>query len=116
MSPGWEILRNAPKSRANGHAPAAPLASFQMALLNRAHQQAAVAALGQAALTGVELLTLLEQAAVFVSQTLGMDFVGIYELVEPGTTLRLTAGFGWNSGVVGETIVEVSTGTMSDYV
>src|SRR5258705_8661568 len=115
MSQGLVSLRPPPATATAklGHE---PVASFQMTLLNRAHQQAAVAALGQAALTGVDLLTLLEQAAVFVSQTLGLDFVSIYELTEPGTTLRLAAGFGWNSGVVGETIVEVSPGSMSEYV
>ena len=58
----------------NGRAATEPLAAFQLSLLDRAHQQAAVAALGQAALTGVELPMLLEQAAVFVSQTLSIDF------------------------------------------
>ena len=115
-SPGLETLRNAPKRPANGHAAAGPLASFQMALLDRAHQQAAVAALGQAALTGVDLLTLIEQAAVFVSQTLSLDFTSIYELSEDGTTLRMIAGFGWNSGVVGETTVGAQQKSMAAYI
>lgn len=75
-----------------------------------------MAALGQAALTGVDLLTLLEQAAVFVAQTLSLDFTSIYELGEDAHTLRLIAGFGWNSGVVGETIVSAGPGSMAAYV
>jgi two-component system cell cycle sensor histidine kinase/response regulator CckA len=96
--------------------PSGPLVSFQMSLLDRAHQQAAVAALGQAALTGVDLSTLIEQSAIFVAQTLSLDFASIYELAEDGKTLRLTAGFGWNSGVVGETVVRAEEKSMAEYV
>src|SRR5262245_32208412 len=113
MSQGLESLRPSPTAAgrlSNGHS-----ASFQMALLNRAHQQAAVAALGQAALTGVELTTLLDQTAVFVSQTLDLDFVAIYERADDAT-MNLVAGFGWNSGVVGETSVEINSGSMAAYV
>src|SRR5829696_1572017 len=100
----------------DGHAATESLASFQLSLLDRAHQQAAVAALGQAALTGVDLSMLLEQAAVFVAQTLSLDFTSIYELQEDGRTLRLTAGFGWNSGVVEQTTVCAEHGSMAAYV
>ena len=101
---------------AAGTATTGPLASFQLSLLDRAHQQAAVAALGQAALTGVDLPTLIEQAAVFVAQTLSLDFTSIYELAEDGCTLRLAAGFGWNSGVVEHTTVRADAGSMAAYV
>ncbi|HWN95835.1 MAG TPA: ATP-binding protein [Methylomirabilota bacterium] len=87
-----------------------------MALLDRAHQQAAVAALGQAALTGVDLLTLLEQAAVFVSQTLSLDFVGIYELSDDRSTLQMLAGFGWDHGVVESALVSAGPNSMAAYV
>ena len=75
-----EPTRRVPTPLAKSPAVAGPLASFPLSLLDRAHQQAAVAALGQAALTGVDLRTLVEQAAIFVSQTLSLDFSGIYEL------------------------------------
>jgi two-component system, cell cycle sensor histidine kinase and response regulator CckA len=87
-----------------------------MALLDRAHQQAAVAALGQAALTGVELSTLLEQAAVFVAQTLSLDFTSIYELADDNHTLRMAAGFGWNSGVPESTVICATANSMAAYV
>ncbi|HEY0548240.1 MAG TPA: ATP-binding protein [Verrucomicrobiae bacterium] len=108
--------RPAPKRSVNGPAVAAPLTSFQLSLLDRAHQQAAVAALGQAALTGVDLPMLLEQAAVFMAQTLSLDFTSIYQLEEDGRTLRLTAGFGWNSGVVEQTTVCAEHDSMAAYV
>jgi len=100
----------------DGPATTGSLASFQLSLLDRAHQQAAVAALGQAALTGVDLSVLIEQAAVFVAQTLSLDFTSIYELAEDGCTLRLAAGFGWDSGIVGNTIVRADAGSMAAYV
>jgi len=108
--------RLAPTRPVSGPAATGPLASFQLSLLDRAHQQAAVAALGQAALTGVDLLTLTEQAAVFVAQTLSLDFTSIYELAEDGCTLRLTAGFGWNGGVVEHMTVRADEGSMAAYV
>jgi two-component system, cell cycle sensor histidine kinase and response regulator CckA len=108
--------RRVPAPHVNGPVPSGPLASFQMSLLDRAHQQAAVAALGQAALTGVDLLTLLEQAAIFVSQTLSLDFASIYELADDGITLNMVAGFGWNGGVVGFTAVHALERSMAAYV
>ena len=99
-----------------GRAATEPLAAFQLSLLDRAHQQAAVAALGQAALTGVELPMLLEQAAVFVSQTLSIDFSSIYQLSEDALTLKLVSGFGWNFGVVGTAKVSVLPNSMCSYV
>jgi len=100
----------------NGTTTAAPLAAFQLSLLDRAHQQAAVAALGQAALTGVDLPMLLDQAAVFVAQTLSIDFTSVYHLAEDGQTLRMMAGFGWNGGIVEETIIRADPGSMAAYV
>jgi two-component system, cell cycle sensor histidine kinase and response regulator CckA len=76
------------------------LGQFPMTLMHRAHQQAAVAALGQAALNGAEFPMLLEQAAIFMSQTLMLDFAGVYELDPHGKTMRMVAGFGWNNGIV----------------
>jgi two-component system, cell cycle sensor histidine kinase and response regulator CckA len=100
----------------NGRAATEPLAAFQLSLLDRAHQQAAVAALGQAALTGVELPILLEQAAVFVSQTLSLDFASIYQLSEDGLTLQMVAGHGWNFGTVGSATISVQPNSMCSYV
>lgn len=111
-----KTLRKAPSRSVNGQAKTEPLAAFQMALLDRAHQHAAVAALGQAALTGVELPMLLEQAAVFVGQTLSLDFASIYQLDGERQTLRMIAGFGWNSGVINSTTIRVEEKSMAAYV
>src|SRR3954453_4713274 len=73
--------------------PATPASSFQLALLNRAHQQAAVAALGQSALAGADIAILLEHAATFIAQTLSIEFAAVHQLEADGT-LRLVAGCG----------------------
>ncbi len=95
---------------------AAPLAAFQLSLMDRAHQQAAVAALGQAALTGVDLTMLLDQAAVFVAQTLSIDFTSFYHLTEDGRSMHMVAGFGWNGGIVETTQIPTEPGSMAAYV
>jgi len=115
-----KTLRRTPPRPVTGQPPAqaktGPLADFQMSLLDRAHQQAAVAALGQAALTGVELPMLIEQAVVFAAQTLSLDFASIYQLDDQGQTLKMIAGFGWNGGVVNSTTIRVEEKSMAAYV
>lgn len=64
-------------------------------LLNRAHQQTVVAALGQFALATDDLDELLHHAVLFTAQTLGVEYAGIFELHPEGNTLRLRSGYGW---------------------
>ena len=116
MSLLTETQRKAPFHLVKGQAKTGPLVDFQLALLDRAHQQAAVAALGQAALTGVELSVLIEQAVVFAAQTLSLDFSSIYQLDEQRKVLRMIAGFGWNDGVVNSAIIQVEEKSMAAYV
>ncbi len=61
----------------------------------RARQQAAVAALGQRALAGVDLDLLMQQTAALAAHTLGIDHAGIFELQSTRQELQLRAGFGW---------------------
>src|SRR5208282_2073021 len=63
-------------------------------LLNRTFQQTVVAALGQFALTNSDLDALVNQAALLVAQTLGMEYSAVFEQL-PGGQLRLQAGVGW---------------------
>ena len=64
-------------------------------------QQGAVAQLGERALRGVELFTLMDEATALVAQTLGVEFCKILELLPDGTALLLRAGVGWKEGMVG---------------
>jgi signal transduction histidine kinase/ActR/RegA family two-component response regulator/HAMP domain-containing protein len=63
-------------------------------LLNRTFQQTVVAALGQFALTNSDLEALMNQAAMLVAQTLGIEYSAVFEQL-PGGQLRLQAGVGW---------------------
>ncbi len=50
-----------------------------------------MSALGQEALTGIEMGTLLEHAAMFVTQTLSIEFASIHQLEPDGNSLRAIA-------------------------
>jgi diguanylate cyclase (GGDEF)-like protein/PAS domain S-box-containing protein len=66
----------------------------------RTAQQAAVAALGVAALEGTEVASLMDEAAALVARTLCVDFCELLELTEDREALLLAAGAGWRPGVV----------------
>lgn len=87
----------------------------EAALMDRAHQQVAVAALGQSALVGIDPQTLMDHAAMFVMQTLKVEFCDILELQPDGKSLLLKAGAGWKEGVIGQTTVIASPGSMAAY-
>src|SRR5512135_2317664 len=71
------------------------------ALEARVRQQAAVAELGQRALAGIDLGTLMDEATVLVTQNLAVEYSNILELLSDGATLLLRAGTGWGEGLVG---------------
>lgn len=72
----------------------------------RVHQQEVVANLGLRALTGIELATLFNEAAVLVTQTLNVKFCQILELLPDRDILLLRAGAGWKAGLVGQATVD----------
>lgn len=63
-------------------------------LLNRSLQQTVVSALGQFALISTDISALLNQVTMLVTQTLEVEYCGVFEL-EGENTLRLKAGMGW---------------------
>src|SRR5260221_9381246 len=63
----------------------------EKALLNRAHQQTAIAAIGQFALVASDLPALLNQAALLVSQTLETEYGMVLELIPDEKVLLLRA-------------------------
>jgi PAS domain S-box-containing protein len=81
----------------------------------RVRQQGAVAQLGERALRGVELLTLMDDATVIVAQTLGVEFCKILELLPDGKALLLKAGVGWKEGMVGKATVGAGTNSQAGY-
>jgi PAS domain S-box-containing protein len=68
----------------------------------RTRQQAAVAELGQRALSGATVGDLLDEAARLVASGLGVEYGSVLELREEGFLLR--AGVGWSEGVVGASV------------
>src|SRR5207248_1050416 len=66
-------------------------------LRSRAQQQQAVAALGQQALAGADLDTLMGEAAAAVTETLHVEFCQVLKPLPDGKSLRLRAGAGWHA-------------------
>ena len=82
----------------------------------RVKQQVAVAELGQRALVGTSLATLLDEVVTLVSQTLGVDFVKILELVPETDTLLLRSGLGWHQEYIGQaTLAAIDDGQEGGY-
>jgi PAS domain S-box-containing protein len=85
------------------------------ALLHRAHQQVAVAALSQAALAGRNPRDLLEHAVTFIMQTGAVDCCEVLELQPDGRTLIMRAGAGWKDGCVGSLTLEAGASSILGY-
>jgi signal transduction histidine kinase len=83
----------------------------ERALLNRAHQQTVIAALGQFALVTSDLSALLNQVVMLIGQTLEVEYCKVLELKPDGKTFLLRAGLGWMEGYVGQ--IEVDGGRTS---
>ena len=67
----------------------------------RVRQQAAVAELGQSALSGLDLGSLMDEATSLVARNLGAEYSHVLELLPDGATLLLRTGTGWGEGFVG---------------
>ncbi len=70
----------------------------------RARQQAAVAELGQRALTDIDMDTLLQGAAALVAATLEVEISALLELMPDRDTFRIRAGTSWKKDVVGHVV------------
>jgi len=70
-------------------------------LSHRAAQQAAVAGLGQRALAGTDLDSLLADAVDQAARELEVDYVAVMELTPEGDRLVLRAGVGWDEPAAG---------------
>jgi diguanylate cyclase (GGDEF)-like protein/PAS domain S-box-containing protein len=81
----------------------------------RARQQAAIADLGQRALTGADLTALFNDAVGLVAGTLDVEFCEALELMPDGTALRLRAGAGWREGLVGHAMVGAEKDSLAGY-
>jgi PAS domain S-box-containing protein len=87
----------------------------ERALQARVRQQAAVAELGQLALSGAGLDELLEAAVERVAQTLEVELCKVLELLPSGDALLLRAGVGWQPGLVGAATVGAGVDSQAGY-
>ncbi len=85
-------------------------------LLNRAQQQAVVAALGQFALMSQDFNTLLNQALHLVTQTLEVEHAHILELQADGGSLVVRSGVGWNASLLGSNVIEAHGTSQAAFV
>lgn len=85
------------------------------ARIERERQQAAVAQLGQRALSGVPVQDLLDEACRVVGDTLGVELVKVLQLLPGGAELRLVAGTGWKPGLVGTALVGAGLDSQAGY-
>lgn len=89
----------------NEAAPTIEHLQAEQALKARVHQQAAVAQLGQLALSGADFSNLIDAAVALVAQSIEVEYCQIMELLPDASTMRLRAGVGWRPGLVGHAIV-----------
>ncbi len=87
----------------------------ERSLLDRAHQQTVIAALGQLALVTSDLPTLLNQAVMLVAQALAVEYCQVLELLPDQNELLLLAGTGWREGSVGNIREAAGTGSQSGF-
>ena len=81
----------------------------------QALQQAALVEIGQAALAGTDLPTLMQQAVERVTSTLGVEYGKVLEWLSDGSTLVLRAGVGWEECAFGSATVGVGTTLPAGY-
>ncbi|HML21038.1 MAG TPA: GAF domain-containing protein [Aggregatilinea sp.] len=74
----------------------------------RARQQAALAELGQTALGGTDLRSLMDRAVEVIRYYLNVEYGKVLELLPGKKTLRMVAGIGWHEGTVGQATIDVS--------
>jgi PAS domain S-box-containing protein len=67
----------------------------------KVEQQAAIAKLGQSALTNKDISTLMDETVALVAQSLGIEFCHVLENLPSGNAMLLRGGVGWNQGLVG---------------
>lgn len=74
---------------------------IEAALGMRERQQKAVAELGERALEGADLATLLTQAVALATQALDVEYAKVFEVLPGGENLVLRASIGWQEGRIG---------------
>jgi signal transduction histidine kinase/CheY-like chemotaxis protein len=90
-----DLARDIDKMAAALQQKAADRETAEQTLMNRALQQTVVSALGQFALASRDLGALMNQATMLVSQTLGIEYTGVFDYRQDNASLVLRSGVGW---------------------
>ena len=80
-----------------------------------ANRQAVVAELSQLALSGIDLIMLMQETVALVTQYLSVENAKILELLPEGNAFLLRAGIGWQPGLVGCTTVDAGINSQAGY-
>jgi hypothetical protein len=81
----------------------------------RVRQQEIVVELGQHALAGGDLSTLMDKASALIAQTLEVEYCKILELLPDGNALLLRTGVGWKEGFVGHVTLGAGINSQAGY-
>jgi PAS domain S-box-containing protein len=77
--------------------------------INCIRQQATVAQLAQSALSGKNLDSLMNEAAVIIAENLEVEYSNISELLAKENTWVMRSGVGWDSELIGREIINLDT-------
>ncbi len=91
------------------------LVAAQSELHARLSQQAVVARLGQRALEQIDPIKLMDEGAVLIAETLGVERSAMLELQPGGKSFVLRAGHGWEAGAIGQAAVDADKQTLAGY-
>ncbi|HSM55599.1 MAG TPA: PAS domain S-box protein [Candidatus Sulfomarinibacteraceae bacterium] len=80
-----------------------------------ARQQSAVVSLGQRALSGVPLATLLHEAVDHIARGLNVEFSHILQLDPQQDSFLLVEGAGWREDLIGNARIPTGTGSQAGY-
>lgn len=92
-----------------------PLKVAKMQLEERLQQQAVVVEMGHFAIETHNLEALMEHAVVVVRETLDVDFCKILEYIPSQKKMLLTAGVGWQDGLIGQATVGIGRNSQAGY-
>ncbi|MDD5370654.1 MAG: response regulator [Anaerolineaceae bacterium] len=87
----------------------------QIELVNRGRQQATVVQLGQRALMGIDLKTLMDEAVKMLAETLDAEYAMVIELLPDTNVLLLRAGMGWEAELIDHATVESGRSSQSGF-
>jgi PAS domain S-box-containing protein len=87
--------------------------SREVEMSAQASRQQVLVHLGNLALSGMAVSSLMDEAAEIVARTLNVEFCNVMEMLADNETLLLRAGVGWQEGRVGQATVKVGTESLA---